>query len=200
MNIYESLDDFNRIMKHPRKSRLDACVMSIIRSCDVSDFNPYHIRKKTEHYCNIFVLNEIDTDIIFDSVKDCLWTCYNESKEPTLEVFHSFFDVLYDFRCGTRTWGMTHKINTIDDVTYENLVDTFGNPDTIQRVNSEVEWNITFEHDGISKFCRIYNTKEKSNIKDVTSWIIGGSLESYGVGEIYKHLIRKGYVSSVIFS
>ena len=65
MNIYESLDDFNRIMKHPRKSRLDACVMSIIRSCDVSDFNPYHIRKKTEHYCNIFVLNEATPCKIF---------------------------------------------------------------------------------------------------------------------------------------
>ena len=199
MDIYESIDDFNRVMKNPRKSRLDACVMSIIKSCDVSDFNPYTIRKKTEHYCDIFVFNEMNTDIIFDGVKDCLWTCYNESKEPNLEIFHSFFDVLYDFRCGVRTWGMTHKINTIDDINFEDLVNTFGEPDTVQRINSEVEWNIEFTHDGISKFCRIYNTKDKSNINDVTSWIIAGSLESYGVGDIYKHLIKNGYLSSNIF-
>jgi hypothetical protein len=92
-------------------------------------------------------------------------------------MFHSFFDVLYDFKFGTIGWGMTHKINTLEDITFEDLVDTFGKPDTIKRVNSEVEWNITFTHDGISKFCRIYNIKDNSDIKDVTSWIIGGSLE-----------------------
>jgi hypothetical protein len=200
MNIYESIDDFNRVMKKPRKSRLDTCVMSIIKSCDVSLFNPYHIRKQTEHYCDIFVFNEMNTDIIFDSVKDCLWTCYNESKEPTLEMFHSFFDVLYNFKCGTRNWGMTHKINTLENVTFDALVDTFGNPDTINRANSEVEWNITFTHDGVSKFCRINNVKHMLGLKGVTNWVIIGSLEGYGVGEIYKHLIRKGYISSVIFS
>ena len=62
MNIYESIDDFNRVMKKPRKSRLVTCVMSIIKSCDVSGFNPYHIRKQTEHYCDIFVFNEMIDD------------------------------------------------------------------------------------------------------------------------------------------
>ena len=200
MNIYESIDDFNRIMGQPRKSRLDACVMSIIKSCDVSEFNPYHIRKQTEHYCDIFVFNEMNTDIIFDSVKDCLWTSYNESKEPTLEMFHSFFDELYYFKSGTRSWGMTHKINTLEDVTFDALVDTFGKPNVINRVNLEAEWNITFEHEDVNKFCRIYNTKDGAYLKDVTSWVIGGSLESYGVGEIYKHLIRNGHLSSNIFS
>jgi hypothetical protein len=91
-----------------------------------------------------------------------------------------------------RVWGN-------EDVTFEDLVGTFGEPDTIKRVNSEVEWNITFSHDGISKFCRIYNIKHISDVRDVHSWIIGGSLEGYGVGDIYKHLIKKGYLSSNIF-
>jgi hypothetical protein len=141
MNIYESIDDFNRIMGKPRKSRLDTCVMSIIKSCDVADFNPYHIRKQTQHYCDIFVFNEMNADIIFDGVKDCLWTCYNESKEPTLEMFHSFFDVLYDFRCGVRTWGMTHKINTIDDINFEDveLDDTY-----FKYANVSYEWDYNY--------------------------------------------------------
>ena len=109
-------------------------------------------------------------------------------------------DELYYIKSGTRSWGMTHKINTLEDVTYDALVDTFGKPNVINRVNLEAEWNITFEHEGVNKFCRIYNNNEGAYLKDVTSWIIGGSLESYGVGEIYKHLIRNGHLSSNIFS